>query len=407
MKSLMFFMLGMLALFSACAGNGHEKELIVAPWGVVNDTTDGGASFDLEQIIANGEIIMLTLSGPESYYDYKGRHLGLHYLLCQKFADKIGVSLRIDLCRDTAEMIRKLIDGEGDVVAYWLSPDVLHLPIDSVERLAFCGPTKSKERLGWAVEKGHDALVKALDKWFRPQMLAEAKNEEGFLLSSHSVKRHVYAPMQDRHKGIISQFDGLFTKYGQKIRWDWRLLAAQCYQESTFDPYAKSWAGACGLMQIMPSTASHLGLPMSEIFIPEANIEAATRYLVELERKFGDIPDRSERINFVLASYNGGYHHIRDAMRLAAKNGKNEKSWKDVSQYVLLLAEPQYYRDPVVKYGYMRGNETVGYVSGIRKRWQLYRGAGIQSGNFLPNAPRKSKHQKGKYRLVDDKNVGK
>ena len=92
---------------------------------------------------------------------------------------------------------------------------------------------------------------------------------------------------------------------------------------------------------------------------------------------------------------------------LLQRMGKNEKSWKDVSQYVLLLAEPQYYRDPVVKYGYMRGNETVGYVSGIRKRWQLYRGAGIQSGNFLPNAPRKAKHQKGKYRLVDDKNVGK
>ncbi|MBQ4025842.1 MAG: transglycosylase SLT domain-containing protein, partial [Treponema sp.] len=31
------------------------------------------------------------------------------------------------------------------------------------------------------------------------------------------------------------------------IHWDWRLMAAQCYQESTFDPQAKSWAGACGL----------------------------------------------------------------------------------------------------------------------------------------------------------------
>ena len=297
----MFFMLGMLALFSACAGNGHEKELIVAPWGVVNDTTDGGASFDLEQIIANGEIIMLTLSGPESYYDYKGRHLGLHYLLCQKFADKIGVSLRIDLCRDTAEMIRKLIDGEGDVVAYWLSPDVLHLPIDSVERLAFCGPTKSKERLGWAVEKGHDALVKALDKWFRPQMLAEAKNEEGFLLSSHSVKRHVYAPMQDRHKGIISQFDGLFTKYGQKIRWDWRLLAAQCYQESTFDPYAKSWAGACGLMQIMPFWQREIGLSTHNLFDIRQNLRFGCiifRHYLELEKG---------NIGKALSRYNGSY----------------------------------------------------------------------------------------------------
>ena len=245
-------------------------------------------------------------------------------------------------------------------------------------------------------------LVKAIDEWFKPSMLADVEREEDFLLSSKSVSRRVYAPMQDRQKGIISRYDALFVKHSQRIRWDWRLLAAQCYQESTFDPNAKSWAGACGLMQIMPSTAAHLGLALSDIFTPEANIEAATRYLGELESKFRDIANRNERTNFVLASYNGGYHHIRDAMSLAAKNGSDPKSWSEVSRYVLLLSEPRYYRDPVVKHGYMRGFETVGYVSKIRQRWQQYGGVRSPHGSASGLTPRKARHSKKKFKLNPD-----
>ena len=135
---------------------------------------------------------------------------------------------------------------------------------------------------------------------------------------------------------------------------------AQCYQESGFDPQAVSWAGARGLMQIMPETATHLGLPAHEIHVPEKNIGAAARYLKELERKFRDVPGRLERIRFVLAAYNGGSGHVRDAMALAQKHGKNPHTWKDVAPFILGLARPQYYNDPVVQYGFLRGEETYG-----------------------------------------------
>ena len=69
-----------------------------------------------------------------------------------------------------------------------------------------------------------------------------------------------------------------------------------------------------------------------------------------------------ERMSFTLAGYNGGPFHIRDAMALAKKNGKDPYRWADVSEFVLKLQQPEYYRDPVVKYGYMRGSETVDYV---------------------------------------------
>lgn len=371
----------------------------MAPWGEVSDSASTASEFDLEQIVSNGELIMLTLSGPETYYDYHGRALGRQYMLCQRFADKIGVSLRVEVCRDTADMVRRLASGDGDIIAMPLDKDKLAAHGDSVGRLVFCGATTDTAAVHWAVGGDKPMLAKAIGEWYKPSMLAEVAKEEKFLLSAKSVTRHVYAPMLNRKGGVISRYDGLFMAYSRQIRWDWRLMAAQCYQESTFDPQAKSWAGACGLMQIMPSTAAMLGLPMSQIHEPESNIAAAARYLADLEGKFGDIADRNERTNFVLASYNGGYHHIRDAMALTSKHGANPKRWADVSRYVLLLSTPAYYCDPVVKNGYMRGSETVDYVAKIRQRWQSYRGVKSPRVGISGLAPQKASRHKKKYSI--------
>ena len=227
------------------------------------------------------------------------------------------------------------------------------------------------------------------------------KKEEDFLLSTRSVQRRVFSPMLNRAGGVISNYDRFFQQYSQTIRWDWRLMAAQCYQESTFDPQARSWAGACGLMQIMPGTADHLGLARSDMFHPEKNIAAAARYLGELEHLFRDIPERPERLKFVLAAYNGGHNHIRDAMALATKNGRNPKRWRDVEPYVLGLSQPYYYNDPVVKHGYMRGSETVDYVRKIHERWNGYRGVKtVFSSSGLNGVPQKAKRErKEKYQV--------
>ena len=205
--------------------------------------------------------------------------------------------------------------------------------------------------------------------------------------------------MLDKRGGIISHYDQYFIAYSRDIRWDWRLLAAQCYQESTFDPKAVSFAGAKGLMQIMPGTADHLGVSRSRLYDPEANISAAAKYIAELQRTFADIGDHFERTNFVLASYNGGAHHIRDAMALAKRDGKNDHRWNEVAPYVLKLAQPQYYNDPIVKYGYMRGSETVDYVSKIRQRYAGYQGVKSPHMGFHPSQPRKADQRKKKYDL--------
>ena len=359
-------------LFFSCA---DKKKTQVTPWGTPMgaDSIPSAQTYRLDDIVSNGELIMLTLSGPDTYYDYHGHGMGLQYLLCEKFAQKIGVSLRVDVCKDTLELERKLRKGEADIAA---------LQFDRPLRgLRFTKVKADQAKMGWAVMADNAELADSLDRWFNPQMVKNIRNEEAFLLSSRSISRHVYSPMVNRSGGVISHYDRYFQMYAPMARIDWRLMAAQCYQESCFDPNAKSWAGACGLMQIMPVTADHLGLPRSEMFNPEQNIAASARYLQELGNHYRDVPV-SERVFYQLASYNGGFFHIRDAMALARKNGRNPYRWDDVAEYVLKLSDAAYYRDPVVKHGYMRGTETVGYVRRIRDRWMQYRG--VARGGVVP-----------------------
>ena len=376
-KNLMRFLnkylvvVGAMLLLVSC----HQRqERVVTPYGSVLDSVEVTEDFDLPDIQTNGELIMATVSGPETYYDYHGRQLGTQYLICQHFADSLGVRLRIDVCRDSAELRRRLAEGEADLVA-WPTPGEIEVGAEKPE------------------------LAEELALWYHPDRIAAAKKEEQNLLTVKKVRRRIFSPMLDKRGGIISHYDQFFIAYSRDIRWDWRLLAAQCYQESTFDPKAVSFAGAKGLMQIMPGTADHLGVSRSRLYEPEANIAAATKYIAKLQRTFADIGDHYERTNFVLASYNGGAHHIRDAMALAKRDGKNNHRWGEVAPYVLKLAQPKYYNDPLVKYGYMRGSETVDYVSKIRQRFAGYQGVKSPHMGFHVSKPRKADQRKKKYDL--------
>lgn len=377
----------------------HKPKTETTPWGTtisledndVIDTTNvkSGRRLSLRDIQQTGELIMLTLSGPDTYYEYHGRGLGVHYLLCEKFAESIGTSLRVDVCRDTLDMLERLKNGEGDVVAFPMSKDsakdFIHCGVKEGKAAA---KDKSISQVSWLVAKDNTELAEALDKWYRSGMYAETEKQQNYLLTTGSVKRHVYPFMLSAKEGTISQYDALFKRHAPTAGVDWSLLAAQCYQESCFDSQAHSWAGACGLMQILPTTADHLMLPRQKIYEPEANIAAATRYLRELQGLFADVDNPQERLMFALAAYNGGYNHVRDAMALTKKNGGIWQRWSDVRHYILALSQPQYYRDPVVKSGYMRGSETANYVDMIMARWSQYRHA-LRTGGKVVSAVKK------------------
>lgn len=327
------------------------------------------AQYDLEDLQQNGELIAITLSGPETYFEFRGQGFGLQYELIADFAQKQGLRMRMEIAHDTLEMIEKLDKGEVDVIA-------LPMPIIGDHIQSAIQDTLNNKTIGWLTRQQSEELANALNNWYSPALVKQIKDKYTAMASRQKLPaRHNPRPkMRDLAHGVISEYDELFKRNASVCGWDWRLLAAQCFQESSFDPQAVSYAGAQGLMQLMPSTASRLNV-QSNVFDPSTNVNAAARLIKELDGKLNDISNSDERINFILASYNGGIGHIRDAMALTKKYGGNSQKWDEVEAYILKLSSPEFYRDPVVKYGYLRGTETAGYVRSIRSHWQYYRTA--------------------------------
>jgi membrane-bound lytic murein transglycosylase F len=175
--------------------------------------------------------------------------------------------------------------------------------------------------------------------------------------------------------GKISKYDDIIKKYATTLEWDWRLLTAQIYKESKFNPNTRSWRGALGLMQVMPRTANSYGIRPNELVNPEKNIIAGTKHLAMLENEWGNIlEDSTEIVKFTLGSYNVGKGHVEDAIRLAEKYGLKSNKWdENVAQMLLNKSIPKYYKDSVVKYGYCRGREPVSYVETILEDYELYK----------------------------------
>lgn len=163
----------------------------------------------------------------------------------------------------------------------------------------------------------------------------------------------------------ISPYDMAFRKHGNGSGWKWQLLAAMAWRESRFDSTAVSHMGAQGIMQFMPNTASRFGLDTAGAV--GDHIRAAGRYVARLDTVWmRGVPDRDQRLRFVLASYNAGVGHIIDAQRLAERLGLDPKRWEDnVERAVLLLAKPQFYMRPEMKNGFCQGSQVFQYVRDI------------------------------------------
>ena len=171
----------------------------------------------------------------------------------------------------------------------------------------------------------------------------------------------------------ISPYDSIFRTYADTIGWDWKMLAAVAYVESKFDTSAVSAVGAQGLMQIMPVTARAMGIPEGMEHDPDESVRAAAEYFAYLSQMFRRVPS-SERINFVLASYNAGFGHVQDAMRLADKYGKNRYVWNEnVETYLRLKNDSVYFTDSLCRNGRFVGTETILFVRRVQHKYGEYR----------------------------------
>ncbi|MGL4380161.1 MAG: membrane-bound lytic murein transglycosylase MltF [Vibrio sp.] len=156
----------------------------------------------------------------------------------------------------------------------------------------------------------------------------------------------------------------IFQQYSAEF--DWRLVAALAYQESHWNPYAKSPTGVRGLMMLTLPTARSVGV--SDRLDPEQSIRGGVEYLRRMMVRVPDSISEHEKIWFALASYNIGYGHMMDARRLTKSQNGDPDSWVDVKDRLPQLQQKKYFTQ--TRYGYARGDEARNYVENIRRYYQ-------------------------------------
>jgi membrane-bound lytic murein transglycosylase F len=232
----------------------------------------------------------------------------------------------------------------------------------------------ASHKVAWAVRKNAPGLLGDLNRWIEQKQngpLFGAMYKKYFT-DRAGYRERVSSEYLTSATGKLCRWDALLKRHAVDLNWDWRLLASQAYQESRFKPDARSWAGASGLLQLMPATAKEFGV--QSLNDPEDNVQGAVKFLNWLKRYWSDkITDENERVKFILASYNCGAGHVEDAQRLAVKYGGNTQVWDDVAYWLLQKSKVQYSTDPVVKYGFCRGVEPVTYVELILERFEHYK----------------------------------
>ena len=230
-----------------------------------------------------------------------------------------------------------------------------------------------EEPVTWAMRSSSPELLQAVNNW-----LVEKK--EVFIPRTHARyfldSKNQYARSTSTFSSLggdrISVYDEIIQENAQTLGWDWRLLAALVYKESRFDTTALSYAGAQGLLQLMPVTVERFGVTNPND--PEESLKGGVKYLQYLDKFWMErVPETNERIKFILASYNIGQGHVDDAWRLTLKYRKNTQSWQEVSNFLNLKSDPKYYRDPVVKSGYAKGHIAVKYVRDVLALFQSYK----------------------------------
>ncbi len=235
-------------------------------------------------------------------------------------------------------------------------------------------PLSLPQQTAWAVRPSSPLLLDTLNAW-----LTEAQNHADYYViynkyyKNRQAFRSRYASEYNPSTGgSISPYDEWIKEGAEKLGWDWRLLAALIYRESQFNPRARSWAGAAGLMQLMPRTAHEFGA--TNPFEPRQNIMAGVEFLLWLENYWSEhIDDPEERRKFVIASYNVGQGHIQDARKLAEAFDADPDVWENnVEQFMLKKTNPEYYNLDIVSYGYASGIEPVNYIKTINELYEHY-----------------------------------
>ena len=230
-------------------------------------------------------------------------------------------------------------------------------------KIASAFAISEREQLAWVLVSGSKELEVSMYSWLN------SFNQSGEMAR---LKDHYYSfalffdyyntkTFYKRIKTRLPKYKKYFKKYGKKYNIPCSVLAAQSYQESYWNPRAKSFTGVRGLMMLTLKTAKQLGV--KNRLDPQQSIKGGARHLNQMIKNVDENVVGEDRLKFALAAYNVGMGHVKDAQKLAKKLGYNQNVWNDLKKVLPLLSQKKYYKS--LKHGYARGMEPVRYVDSI------------------------------------------
>jgi membrane-bound lytic murein transglycosylase F len=283
----------------------------------------------------------------------------------------IKVKLHVDI--PTQELIRQVAEKEIEITI--ADSNIALLNRRYYPQIEIGDPINEKEYLGWVVNRNSLELRDRINTFFE-EIKKSGEITKIYNRYYKDIEAFDYVDLRAYHRRLetrLPRYKQIIKEAANRHDFDWRLIAAQIYQESHFDPKAKSHAGAIGLMQLTLSTARSFGV--KNILDPVENIDAGVQHLSNLYGLF-DEAEGSNRLFLALAAYNIGQGHIRDAQNLARKMNLDPNKEASLLKTLPLLEYAKYYKK--TNFGYARGTEVIQYFKRIMIYYDILKQQGVE-----------------------------
>ena len=264
--------------------------------------------------------------------------------------------------KDEQELIEAIIQGK--IMYTIIDSNLLSLARRQYPELSIAFTVNDELPVAWAILNNQDhslqsSLIEFFGKIKQDGSLAVLEDKYfGHVRQFNYVDTTLFLKAA---KEILPKYETWFKQYSGDV--DWRLMAAMSYQESHWDPKAKSPTGVRGMMMLTLPTARDW--KVTSRLDPEQSIRGGANYFNSLVRRIPARIEYPDRLWFAMAAYNVGLGHLEDARVITERMGANPDLWVDVKKHLPLLRQKRHYKR--TRYGYARGDEAVNYVANIRR----------------------------------------
>lgn len=288
--------------------------------------------------------------------------------------------LKIDMMSNDKDTESLLFDVSNGTYSATVADDNIFQASSKYMSGLVQGPTISEnDTIAWAIRNNAPELKTQLNRFLYKHFRYSGNDEPPKRSTFLNILRRryfeegpqiaeYYNPESKIEKsGIISPYDDMIKSLADSAGLDWLLITSMVAQETKFNPRSESWAGAIGLMQVMPRFSDVKDQKL--LYDEEINLREGIRIISEHLRHYSYM-DSTNQWAFALATYNAGLGHVADARRLAIDQNKNPNEWENASDALLKLMQRKFYKD--ARYGFCRGIETVRYVKEVMNRYRTY-----------------------------------